>query len=137
VFLRQEVFRAAGGFDEVLFPMYCNDVDLSIRIRLLGYKLNFYHEIKVVHNKSFNQNMQIESSDFEINDSMVASILLLRKYGLITKAEELMTKNTILKELVLNDARFNLIEEVKYGNSRDARTIKEFLLQPNFGNREF
>jgi hypothetical protein len=81
--------------------------------------------------------MQIESSDFEMNDSMVAAIILLRKYGLVTKAEELMTENTILKELVLNDTRFNLIEEVKYCNSRDTSTIKEFLLQPNFGNREF
>ena len=38
--LPREVFWQAGGFDEAIF-MYCEDVDLSWRIRNLGYAL--YH----------------------------------------------------------------------------------------------
>ena len=38
--LKREVFEMTGGFDETIF-MYCEDVDLSWRIRLAGYTIKY------------------------------------------------------------------------------------------------
>jgi hypothetical protein len=46
--LRKAVFEQAGGFDEKFF-MYSEDVDLSWRFRLLGYRVGFAPEAKVAH----------------------------------------------------------------------------------------
>lgn len=39
--IRKSIFFEAGGFDESLFPISFNDVDLSLKIQSLGYK-NIY-----------------------------------------------------------------------------------------------
>lgn len=38
-FLRRDYFRKLGGFDEVFWPMYCEDSDLSFRVTASGGKL--------------------------------------------------------------------------------------------------
>jgi GT2 family glycosyltransferase len=42
------VFRKAGGFDE-RYHMYCEDVDLCTRLRLLGYRIVQDRSVRVVH----------------------------------------------------------------------------------------
>jgi hypothetical protein len=42
------VFREAGGFDE-RYHMYCEDVDLCTRLRLLGYRIVQDRSVRVVH----------------------------------------------------------------------------------------
>jgi len=42
------VFRAVGGFDEKIF-LYCEDVDLSFRLRHRGYKLKYCPESLIYH----------------------------------------------------------------------------------------
>jgi len=48
VLLRKDLFMRAGGFDGKFF-MYFEDVDLSWRFRLLGYRVGFAPEAKVTH----------------------------------------------------------------------------------------
>ena len=48
--IRREVFEKAGGFDEDFF-MYGEDIDLSIRIKQLGYKNYYLGRICVTHLK--------------------------------------------------------------------------------------
>ncbi len=48
VLFRREAFDAAGGFDEALF-MYGEDVDLSWRLRALGWRLRYQPQCAVVH----------------------------------------------------------------------------------------
>lgn len=48
VVYRREVYEAMGGFDEHMF-MYCEDVDLSWRIRAAGYKLLYVPRAGVWH----------------------------------------------------------------------------------------
>ncbi|HEX7018110.1 MAG TPA: glycosyltransferase family 2 protein [Patescibacteria group bacterium] len=46
--MRKSVFTKMGGFDESFF-MYYEDVDLSLRLRLAGYKLIFEPKSQVAH----------------------------------------------------------------------------------------
>jgi hypothetical protein len=46
--IKWAVFEKAGGFDEMFF-MYFEDVDLSWRLRLLGYQIGFAPDAKVAH----------------------------------------------------------------------------------------
>ena len=39
LFLRKDYYRQLGGFDEVFWPMYCEDSDLSFRVTSAGGKL--------------------------------------------------------------------------------------------------
>lgn len=48
---RAEVFQAVGGFDSKYFWSYCNDVDLSWRIRLAGYSIRYTPDAVVFHDK--------------------------------------------------------------------------------------
>jgi GT2 family glycosyltransferase len=47
--IRKDVFELLGGFDEDFF-MYMEDVDLSIRARLAGYKVLYVPDSIVYHN---------------------------------------------------------------------------------------
>ncbi len=46
--VRREVFASVGGFDE-RFYMYCEDVDLCLRLRLAGWRLRRADEAVVQH----------------------------------------------------------------------------------------
>lgn len=46
--VRRKVYQEVGGFDEKIF-MYAEDVDLSWRIRALGYKLCYVPRVKIMH----------------------------------------------------------------------------------------
>ena len=46
--LKREVFEKTGGFDERIF-MYCEDVDLSWRIRLAGYSIKYLPHATTQH----------------------------------------------------------------------------------------
>jgi GT2 family glycosyltransferase len=137
VFIKQQVYGDLGGFDELLFPMYCNDVDLSIRVRMLGLKIIFCSNLKVVHNKVFNDFMQIKTTNFEVIESLISKIILLRKYGLEVEANEILSNEPSYYDQFINDFRMNLVEPFKFSNFQESKFIKEFLIQPNFGRREY
>src|SRR4030095_14075126 len=46
--LRRTLFEAMGGFDEDFFMVY-EDVDLSYRARLLGWRVVYEHAAVVLH----------------------------------------------------------------------------------------
>lgn len=48
VLARMDVIRSAGGFDEGLFA-YCEDLDLSLRIRGAGYRIRYVPEATLWH----------------------------------------------------------------------------------------
>ncbi len=49
-FTRKELYDRIGGFDEEFF-MYGEDLDLSYRIKQLGYKIMYYPKCEVLHLK--------------------------------------------------------------------------------------
>jgi N-acetylglucosaminyl-diphospho-decaprenol L-rhamnosyltransferase len=46
--LRSETFDRVGGFDEQFF-MYCEDVDLCLRVRALGLKARLLCDVRITH----------------------------------------------------------------------------------------
>ena len=47
--IRRKAFDEAGGFDERLFFMYCEDIDLSWKLWLLGWKCVYVRDAGVRH----------------------------------------------------------------------------------------
>ena len=48
VLLRREAFASVGGFNEG-YHMYCEDVDLCLRLQLAGWRMQAVPQVKVVH----------------------------------------------------------------------------------------
>ncbi len=48
VVIKRQAFTEVGGFDEKLF-MYCEDVDLSWRLRAKGYRLRYCPTVTITH----------------------------------------------------------------------------------------
>ncbi|MSP01334.1 MAG: glycosyltransferase [Acetobacteraceae bacterium] len=47
--VRRDVFLDVGGFDEIYAPAYCEDSDLSFRLRRLGLKTYYQPRSEIVH----------------------------------------------------------------------------------------
>lgn len=60
---RKDLLDRVGGFDETFF-MYGEDLDLSFRIKKLGYKIIYYPDYKVIHLKHASG---LEKKDRQIN----------------------------------------------------------------------
>lgn len=73
------VFRQVGGFDESFF-LYCEDVDISWRIRATGKKAYFSAEASIYHRKQLSLT-GITTSQSESIWGVVSHLLLLQKYG--------------------------------------------------------
>lgn len=75
--VRREVFAQVGGFDESIF-MYCEDVDLSWRIRLAGYRLRYLPEAMVRH---YAYRSPGEQKPLQTAGHLAGDYLLRLKYG--------------------------------------------------------
>lgn len=84
--VRRRDFERVGGFDHETFFMYCDDVDLSWRIRLLGLDAVYQPAAVVYHSKRLDASGAVETTASERYYSAEAALLLARKWG----AEELL-----------------------------------------------
>ena len=72
-----DAFRMARGFDENIF-LYGEDVDLSWRLRALGYKLRYVPKALVKH-RTYEDPTKIKLTQFY--NSIVSNGILRFKYG--------------------------------------------------------
>ena len=79
--VRRSVFEAVGGFDEHFFPMYCDDVDFSWRLRLAGHRIVYVPLAGVFHDKRVGDDGSVQISEFAVLDSARARLFLARRYG--------------------------------------------------------
>lgn len=75
------LFQKVGGFDSSTFFLYCDDVDLSWRIRMNGYKIIFQPAACVFHDKRLTAEGRMMPSDAEIYYSAEAAILMAHKWS--------------------------------------------------------
>jgi hypothetical protein len=84
-----ELFRQLGGYDSASFFLYCDDVDLSWRVRLAGKKVVHQPLARVFHDKRLEVNGQITPGEAELYYSAEAAMILAYKYSRPDLAESI------------------------------------------------
>ena len=87
---RRSAFDAVGGFDPHFFPMYCDDVDVSWRLRLAGHRVVHAPRAAVFHDKRFDEAGGVDASEFAQYSSGLARLFLAHRYGRPDLADELL-----------------------------------------------
>lgn len=76
-----EIFNKVNGFDSDTFFLYCDDVDFSWRVRLLGYKIIYQPAAVAYHAKRISTDGKWEPTDSEIYYSAEASLMMAYKWS--------------------------------------------------------
>ena len=79
--VRGELWRQIGGYDEESFFLYCDDVDMSWRARLAGYRVVHVPTARIFHDKRLGSKYVVDVPDHETYYSALASYLMARKWG--------------------------------------------------------
>ena len=87
--IRGDVYDLVKGFDPLFF-LHCDDVDLSFRIRELGYRLLYIPEARFFHNKQISNNGYVNLSSAEEIYGPVGAMLVAHKYGLKRGLKEML-----------------------------------------------
>ena len=76
-----KVFREVGGLDHDTFFMYCDDVDYSWRVRLLGLRARYCPQARMFHDKRLDRDGNFLAGEAEHYYSAEAALLLAYKYS--------------------------------------------------------
>jgi hypothetical protein len=98
MFLPSRIFKEVGGFDPRFF-LHCDDIDLSWRIHLAGYKLKTAADVTFYHEKEVGVNGYIKPTEAETYYGPLGSLLLAQKYGF----------NKMLREMINEISRNKLL----------------------------
>ena len=79
--VRSEIFAQLGGYDAESFFLYCDDVDLSWRVRLAGFRVVLQPTARIFHDKRLNLDAVVESGEAELYYSAEAALMLAWKYS--------------------------------------------------------
>jgi GT2 family glycosyltransferase len=74
VMIRADVFREVGGFDEEIFPIAYNDIDLSLKIGAAGYRVLYTPHALLYHHEAFSK------SDAELHPHPTETVALKTKW---------------------------------------------------------
>lgn len=114
--IKKSLFFKVGGFDKNIF-MYCEDVDLSYKIRRLGEKIYYLNNISIIH-YSYNEKEEFKRNQYV---NTIANNLYLRfKYG---------TFLDIMKGFYTNIVFYRNIEHDKNIPSNEKESIKKDVLK--------
>lgn len=78
-FIRTDIFNQLKGFDENFF-MCCEDVDLSWRVRNLGYRILYQPRALAFHDKRLSVSAKSNPTEFEIYHTCLSSLLMAYKW---------------------------------------------------------
>jgi hypothetical protein len=78
--LDRSAFDGVGGFGARYFPLYCDDVDLSWRLRLSGHRAVHVPTAVVFHDKRPDADGGVRWSPHEARSSTLARLWLYRRY---------------------------------------------------------
>ena len=86
---KTEDFKKLDGFDYKTFFMYCDDLDFSWRIRLLGKKVYYCPDAMVFHAKRLDSKGGWKPTKAEIYYSAEAAILMAHKWSNSKRCKQL------------------------------------------------
>ena len=95
--IRTAPLRQLGGFDAEAFFLYCDDLDVSWRLRLAGYLIIFQPSAVVFHDKRLSNHGRWMPSEAERYYSAEAALMLAHKYSRSDIATRL-TRTFLLSE---------------------------------------
>ena len=87
-----QLFRKLEGFDNESFFHFCDDVDISWRARLAGYKVIHAPLAEVYHDRVLNKNGQLEAGRFAEYSSAEFALFLSYKYSRTDITDRLLKK---------------------------------------------
>ena len=93
--IKKSLFIEAGGFDESLFPISYNDVDLSLKVLALGYKNIFAPMIRLYHFES--KSRGTDDSPTKVLKHRLASKNMILKYGSLLRNDPYYSPNLSLE----------------------------------------
>jgi hypothetical protein len=79
--VKRAAFDQVDGFDSHNFPMYCDDVDFSWRLRHVGYRVVHQPSAVVFHAKRLVVGGHVEPAATERYWTALARLLLATKWG--------------------------------------------------------
>lgn len=79
--IRKEVVAATGGFDTGLFFLHGDDVDLSWRTKLAGWRVVQRPQARVFHDKRLTREGGITPGEREVEQSAIVGVLLPWRYS--------------------------------------------------------
>lgn len=86
----QELFKQLDGFDSETFFMYCEDVDISWRVRMLDKKVIYQPLDPIFHSKHLNEKGKLIANNTEMYHSAEANLLIAYKWSNFKRLEELL-----------------------------------------------
>jgi GT2 family glycosyltransferase len=89
--VRTRAFREVHGFDDEFFFLHCDDVDISWRLRLAGWRVRHAPSGVVFHDKRIAAHGSIEPSPIEVYHSLRGRLMLARRYARPDIEEETLT----------------------------------------------
>lgn len=81
VLYRRSTFDQVGGYDAEHFPLYCDDVDISWRMRLAGFRVVHVPSAGVFHDKRLGREVHVLASEVEEYYGAFSRLMLTRRYG--------------------------------------------------------
>ena len=87
----RDAYSTVGGFDAKTFFLYCDDVDYSWALRLMGLRVLYEPAATVFHDKRLNIRGEWPTSEAEEYYSAEAALLLAYKYSRNDLLETLLT----------------------------------------------
>jgi hypothetical protein len=136
--VRGDVWRAIGGYDDASFFLYCDDVDMSWRVRLAGYTVIHVPSARVFHDKRTMLPDLQRPSPTEILYSALGSYHMARKWG--TESDLNDVRERIIGDEYAEARR--VIDEIDANGSfappvPDAALVAQFAPDGTFGASRF
>jgi hypothetical protein len=111
--MRRKAFELVGGFDSQTFFLYCDDVDLSWRVRLAGYTVVHAPAARLFHDKRLSVRADYDPSEAELYYSAEATLLLAHKFDRPDVVESVMKQYA-------DDPQEHIVRAVKEFRRREA-----------------
>ena len=134
------LYNEVGGFDASSFFLYCDDVDLSWRVRRSGYRIIFQPAAVCFHDKRLSPGGDWQPSDAEKYYSAEAALLIAHKWSrpdLVAKHIKMFV-NSGVDHLCRAAAEFaRRRDEGKLPEPLDAQHDVGNFIEANYGPQRF
>ena len=132
-----EAFKAVEGFDETFF-MYCDDVDISWRIRAKGYEVYYCIDTFIYHAKRLTAN-GIEVPRSEEYYGLINSMLLRTKYDRDKLNEPVLKWLRTCKDSLHRDAlrEYRRLRKLVTPATKEEKKAAQFTPDGNFAHHRW